>query len=63
VACLSNLDATDDWTSLYYDFTPADLTLLENRTRSLWFRVRTDNKSSTSVFLDEVSLQVCTEGG
>ncbi|MFQ5342690.1 MAG: M4 family metallopeptidase [Anaerolineae bacterium] len=63
MGCRTNLDATDDWTGLFYDFTPADLNLLENRTRSLWFRVRTDNKFFTSVFLDEVSLQVCTEGG
>jgi subtilisin family serine protease len=62
MGCLTNLNATDGWAALSYDFTPEDLNLVDNQTRSLWFRVRTDDEFPTSVYLDGVSLEVCATG-
>ncbi|RME43699.1 MAG: hypothetical protein D6791_14835, partial [Chloroflexi bacterium] len=60
MGCLTNLDVTNGWAAFSYDFTPQDLVLINNQIRSLWFRATTDNKLPTSVYLDQVSLEVCT---
>lgn len=56
---LSNQDTTANWTQASHDLTDDDLSILAGQTVYLWFNVSTDEGNPTTVYVDDVSVEVC----
>jgi hypothetical protein len=56
-------EMTSGWTQMIYEFSEADLEAVRGQTVHLGFVVVTDYADPTVVWVDDVSLEVCAEGG
>jgi len=55
-------DVTPGWTQMSYEFSEADLEAVRGRTVHVAFVVSTDYSEPTAVWVDDVSLEICTGG-
>ncbi len=59
ILTVSNQDTTTHWTEASYDLTNDDLSILAGQTVYLWFNMSTDEGNPTTVYVDDVSVEVC----